>query len=114
MRYDRVAVTVRERRPIEAVDLGFAFAKRYYAPLVLATCLGAIPVAVACYLLLTRYHVAWALAALAWMKPLFERLPLIVASRLLFGDTAGLARQWYRREFWRSLPADLLLRRPAP
>lgn len=114
MRYDRVAVAVRERRPIEAVDLGFAFAKRHYASLVLASCLGVIPVAIACYLVLARYHVAWALAALAWMKPLFERLPLIVASRLLFGDTAGLARQWYRREFWRSLPGDLSLRRPSP
>ena len=75
---------VRPRLNWEAVDLGFAMGRRWWPRLVLAWTLAALPALVAAALLLPG-HPWWALALVWWGKPLYERGPLHVLSRALFG-----------------------------
>lgn len=115
MDLERVAVALRPRRSWEAVDLGMRFALRL-GPALWLPWLG---------LLLAIHALVWlalhglpglAFLVLWWLKPLYDRLPLLVASRALFGSTPSLgatARE-LPRTLARGLLADLLWRRLDP
>ena len=117
MKLEAVRVELRPRSPWEAVELGMALVRRdaraIWRPWALAT----LPV----FALLNA--AAWAidalwLAALAmwWLLPLFDRIPLFVLSRAVFGDTPStrqtLAAQ--RHWGWRAMAGRLTWRRFSP
>lgn len=89
MDLSRISAEPRLRSGWDAIDLGFVMARCWYRQLFLVW---AIPVAV-CYLLLTLlpfetafipFLITW------WLKPLWDRLPLMMGSRLLFGEPVGV------------------------
>jgi hypothetical protein len=117
MRIEQLTVELRPRSPWEAVELGMALVRRHAAaiwvPWLLAS--GAV---FALANLAGWWLEALPLAALLmwWLKPVFDRIPLFVVSRAVFGDTptpaATLAAQ--RHWGWRPMLHYLTWRRLGP
>lgn len=117
MQLDRAQVVLRPRTSWEAMELGTALMRAHARPLWRAWFIASVP-------LLVLLNVAgWAidqtmLAALAmwWLKPLFDRLPLFVLSRAVFGAVPTLRETLAApRTFgWRSLLRDLTWARLSP
>lgn len=109
-----VTAVIRPRTPYEAIDLGVAMALDAGRRLWLPWFLGTLPVFL--LLNLAAYHMdaVWlALPATWWLMPMFDRIPLFVLSRRLFGETPSL---WETLKslpmLWlRALPGALILDR---
>lgn len=117
MRLDDLSVELRPRTPWEAVELGTALVRRHaraiWGPWLALT----LPVFVVFNVLAWWLDKLW-LAALVmwWLKPVFDRLPLYVISRAVFGpaptprETLEAARRWGMR----AMPGYLGWRRLSP
>ncbi|WP_271411004.1 DUF4129 domain-containing protein [Pseudomonas sp. Q1-7] len=112
MRLTDASVAIRPRSAWEAMDLGVLLARRHAGLLMTSWALVTLPV----YALLTL--VCWNYPGLAvflfWLlKPAYERLPLYILSRALFGDTPTLreALRAYPRLLKPQLLASLTWRR---
>ncbi|MFC3606314.1 DUF4129 domain-containing protein [Stutzerimonas tarimensis] len=104
---------VRPRSAWEALDLGTLLARRHLPQLMAAWALLTVPLFLLLSLLCWR-HPGLALVLFWWLKPLYERLPLYILSRALFGATpstqqalrafpAQLRHQWLASLTWRRL-----------
>lgn len=115
MDLERIAVVLRPRRPWEAVDLGFALVRAWWRPVYAAWLATVLPIWVLVSLALYRYP-GWAVFLLWWLRPLFDRVPLFVLSRALFGapPTTGATLRQLPRLWGRQLPGALLARRLDP
>jgi hypothetical protein len=115
MDYERISIAIRERGDAEAIDVGFALARRHFGALVLATAAAAIPLAAACRTLLADWP-GLALALFWWLQPVCERLPLLLASRLFLGESPSAlgATAGRRSALLRHLAGDLTWRRLSP
>lgn len=91
MQLDRVAVELRSRAPWEAVDLGTAMLRAWWRPLYGAWFVVLLPVALALHLLFAG-DAFWAMLALWWLKPLFDRVLLSVLAPAVFGEPPGVKR----------------------
>lgn len=89
MRLTDASVAIRPRTPWEALDLGVLLARRHAGLLMASWALVSLPIFALLCLLLWDYP-GWAIFAFWWLKPAYERLPLHVLSRALFGDTPSL------------------------
>lgn len=87
MRIEDVTVALRPRSSWEAVELGTALVRRHARAIWRPWFAVTLPAFVALNVLFAVLGVP-ALAALAmwWLKPLFDRLPLFVLSRAVFGE----------------------------
>jgi hypothetical protein len=115
-----MAAAIRPRGPAESFDLGFRMVRQWWRPVYSAWLLAVLPV----YALVTAAGLMlrprWTLLCLWWLRPLFDRVPLYVLSRCLFGappswrqtlrSLPGLWRPqlvgaltWRRLDPWRSL-----------
>ncbi|MUV13259.1 DUF4129 domain-containing protein [Noviluteimonas gilva] len=110
MRIDQISVELRPRSSWEAVELGTALvrthARAIWIPYVLLT----LPVFVAlCAVLLWLDQLQWVGIAYWWLKPIFDRVPLFVVSRAVFGavpsvrETLAAQRTWGWRWMWHYL-----------
>ncbi|MBM7061701.1 DUF4129 domain-containing protein [Pseudomonas sp. UL073] len=98
MRLTDASVAIRPRSAWEAMDLGVLLARRHAGLLMASWALVSLPVFALLSLLLWRYP-SWALLLFWLLKPAFERLPLHILSRALFGDVPTLRealRAWPR------------------
>lgn len=111
MRLNDASMAIRPRTAWEALDLGILLARRHIALLMLSWALVTLPV-FALFSLLFWQHPTLSLVLFWWFKPLYERLPLIILSRALFGDTPTLHQsisalpqllrpQWFSSVTWR-------------
>ena len=89
MRLIDASVAIRPRSAWEAMDLGVLLARRHAGLLMASWALLTLPLFALLSLLLWQYP-AWALLLFWWLKPAYERLPLYILSRSLFGDTPSL------------------------
>ena len=89
MDLDRIQVDARIRTGWQALDLGFLMAQAWFRPLCLAGLLAQLPLALVLFAVFRQTPLV-ALAILWWLKPFWERLPLFIASRELFGESAGI------------------------
>ncbi|HZP66062.1 MAG TPA: DUF4129 domain-containing protein [Rudaea sp.] len=116
MQLDGLTIALRTRSPWEATDLGVALARRHAARIYAAWFAVTAPV----FVLLNAggwFLQPW-MAAIAfwWLKPAFDRIPLYVVSRAVFGpapslrETLAAQRTWG----WRGLAPWLLWRRFHP
>ena len=114
MRLDQPRVELRPRSPWEAMELGTALVRTHARAIWLPWLLVTVPV----FVLLNAIGwftdlLPWAALAMWWLKPVFDRIPLFVLSRSLFGDapsvreTLAAQRHWA----WRAMPAYLTWRR---
>jgi len=89
MRLTDASVAIRPRSPWEALDLGVLLARRHAGLLMASWALVTVPIfALLCLLLWDSP--GWAIFAFWWLKPAYERLPLYILARTLFGDTPSL------------------------
>lgn len=89
MRLTDASVAIRPRTPWEAMDLGVLMAGRHRSLLMASWAVVTLPIfAVLCGLL--WQYPSWAIFIFWWLKPAYERLPLYILSRSLFGDTPTL------------------------
>ncbi|MGV8932919.1 MAG: DUF4129 domain-containing protein [Luteimonas sp.] len=114
MQLESLRVELRPRSPWEAVELGAALVRHNAAAIWKPWLLLTLPVFVlvdVAALALDRIWLAWLL--MWWLKPLFDRIPLFVVSRAVFGDTPTtwqtLAAQ--RSWGWRAMRQHLTWRR---
>ncbi|MES2821558.1 MAG: DUF4129 domain-containing protein [Pseudomonadota bacterium] len=89
MRLTDASVAIRPRTAWEAMDLGVLLARRHAGLLMASWALLTLPLFALLSLLLWDYP-SWAVLIFWWLKPLYERLPLFILSRALFGDTPSL------------------------
>ncbi|MCP1497620.1 hypothetical protein J2Y86_002327 [Pseudomonas migulae] len=98
MRLSDATVVIRPRTTWEAMDLGVLLSQRHRRLLMTSWAIVTLPVFALLTLLL------WDSPSLAafifwWLKPAFERLPLYILSKAMFGETPTLKqalRQWPR------------------
>lgn len=114
MRLDRLTVNLRERSSWEAMELGMALVRRHAAAIWKPWLWFTLPVFVLLNLLAWAIDAMWLAGLLLWwLKPVFDRIPLFVVSRGVFGDvptlrqTLGAARDWG----WRAMLPHLTWRR---
>lgn len=85
MDLNNISVVARERTPWEALDLGFLMARRWYRPLVLGWM---IPCSIIFIVFTMLFQDSlWIGISIAWwLKPVWDRVPLYLGSRALFGE----------------------------
>lgn len=89
MQLDKLQAVLRQRTSFEAFDLGVAMVRRWRGPVYKAW----FPVVLPSYALiwaLLHNHPFWAFLLLWLLIPLWDRVPLFVISRALFGDEQRL------------------------
>ncbi len=98
MDLDRLQIRLRRRTTWEAIDLGFAMARRWFMPLWLLWLSTAVPVALISFLLFN--DTLWLVGlCLWWFKPLFEPTLMFWLSRAVFSETLSVKlvmKQWWR------------------
>ncbi|MES9877669.1 MAG: DUF4129 domain-containing protein [Candidatus Sedimenticola sp. 1PA] len=98
MEIGKLQMDLRRRGHWEAIDLGFALARRWFMPLWSLWMMTALPVGL--LLLLVSGGEIWLLLLLLWwFKPLYEPPLLFWMSRAVFGEKLTgkeVARQWWR------------------
>lgn len=114
MRLDQPRVELRPRSPWEAMELGTALVRTHARAIWLPWLLATVPVFVALNAIgWAAGMVPWMALAMWWLKPVFDRIPLFVLSRSLFGEappigeTLAAQRHWA----WRAMPGYLTWRR---
>ncbi len=112
MKLEAISAEIRPRSAWEAVDLGWALARRHYARILRFWLVAVVPIwALILGFLHDRLFLAMVL--IWWLKPIYERVPLFVLSRSLFGNPPGgrdLLRNWPRLMLGQ-LPQTLIIRR---
>lgn len=112
MELEKLTAVIRPRSDWEAVDLGWALARRHYGLIQRFWLLSVVPIWA---LILGVFHnrLDVALVLIWWLKPIYERVPLYVLSRSLFGEPPR-TREFLKASFrllFRGLLLDLLIRR---
>ncbi|WP_444895789.1 DUF4129 domain-containing protein [Microbulbifer sp. SSSA005] len=89
MQIKNLAVRARLRSPWESVDLGIALARKYWWQLFIVYLLPAAPLFALCYWLFPESPTL-SILFIWWLKPVFDRLPLFMISRALFGSPVSI------------------------
>ena len=117
MRIDDLTVALRPRTAWEAVELGTALVRRHAAAVWTPWLLLSLPTLLLLNALCWLVDAVWLAGILMWwLKPVFDRIPLYVLSRAVFGHVPSV-RETVRaqRSFgWRWMPAYLSWRRLGP
>lgn len=101
MQLDRLAIALRPRSAWESVDLGVGMLREWWRPMYASFAAVYVPVAAACLWAGWSAGKPWlALALLWWLKPLFDRVALHVASRAVFGDVLGVRATLAQARAW--------------
>ena len=117
MRLEHMSVVLRERTPWEAMDLGMALARRHAAAAWMPWLVLSLPMLALTNLLAWGLDRLWLAPLLMWwLLPWFERAPLYVLSRAVFGQVPALGEVLRAPSLWRpgSVIAWLTLRRLHP
>ncbi|HMB56287.1 MAG TPA: DUF4129 domain-containing protein [Arenimonas sp.] len=117
MRIDSVRIALRPRMPWEAIDLGLSLVRQHAGAIWGPWLLVSLPVLLVLNALAWWIDTPWlALVLMWWLKPVFDRVPLYVLSRAVFGPAPGW-RETLRAQAnwgWRALWPTLLWRRLDP
>lgn len=98
MQLSDASVVIRPRTAWEAMDLGVLMTREHRRLLMGSWALVTLPVFALLTALLWQYP-STAIFLFWWLKPAFDRLPLYILSKALFGETPSLkeaVRQWPR------------------
>ena len=85
MRPENLQITLRERGSYEAIDMGFALIRTYWRPIFLSWFTIVAPLYFIVWFLF-RNNIGWAIFFVWWLKPLWDRVPHFVLSRMIFGE----------------------------
>ncbi|BDS05650.1 hypothetical protein NT6N_06900 [Oceaniferula spumae] len=84
MKLEEVTAEIRPRAPWESIDLGCSLARKHIGDIWKAWALTVFPLWLLLALLL-RNHPFLLILCIWWLKPIYDRVPLMVVSRALFG-----------------------------
>lgn len=102
MQLDRITIALRPRSPREAMDLGTKLLRANARAVWGAWFIVTAPVFVLLNIAFGLLGKPWlALLAMWWLKPAFDRLPLYVFSRALFGESPGWRATLSGQRAWR-------------
>lgn len=113
MNLSKICIDPRLRNGWQAIDLGTVLALRWYKALFISWMIPSLIVFVALTVIFYRYN--WIAALVVWwLKPLWDRLPLALASRALFSEPLHVKaslrqcfsifkRDWFSWLTWRRL-----------
>ena len=105
MRLDLISIALRQRNAWEAMDLGIALVRRHARAIWRPWFVLTLPFFVAFNLACWWLDVLWLAPILMWwLKPLFDRVPLYVLSRAVFGSVPGARDVLRARELWTLRP----------
>ncbi len=107
MQIEQISIALRARSAYEAMDLGFALVRQHASAIWLPWFCLTLPIFLACFgLAYVLDIVAFAPLFFWWLKPIFDRVPLFVLSRAVFGP----APDWRTslREQRRFAPRELI------
>jgi len=90
MRLEEVSAVIRPREQWEAVDLGFAMTRRLFPRILAAWSLTVVPLWLLLLGLSWFIPFGWSILLIWWLKPIYDRVPLFIISRSLFGATPTL------------------------
>ena len=90
MELEKLSVRLRPRGGWEALDLGFQMARSWWRPVWGVWCAVYLPAAVVLYAVFWG-NPGYAIVALWWLKPVFDRFVLHVVSRAVFGTPPTVA-----------------------
>jgi len=76
---------VRPRQSWEAIDLGFMLVQKWWGKIALSWLVLTLPIFILINILLVDHHIL-AIIAFWWLMPIFDRIPLHIISRALFGE----------------------------
>ena len=115
MRLTDASVAIRPRSAWEAIDLGVLLARRHAGLLMASWAIVTLPLFAVLTALFWQYPTVVGIL-LWWLKPAWERLPLHILSRSLFGDVPTLkeALEAFPRLLKPQLLASLTWRRLSP
>ncbi len=85
MKIEHIQVSLRERNPWQAIDLGFNISRHYSAMLYKSYLLGLLMFGVPIVIILHNYP-SWAGLLIWYIKPLFEVGPQVLLSQKIFGE----------------------------
>jgi len=89
MNLDKLQVNACIRSGWQALDLGFLMARAWLRPLFIASLMPMLPLTVLLMVIFID-NPFWTVLVLWWLKPFWERLPLFIASRMLFDEAPGI------------------------
>ncbi|MBT8036013.1 MAG: DUF4129 domain-containing protein [Verrucomicrobiae bacterium] len=89
MKLEDVTAEVRPRVPWESIDLGCALARRHMGSIMKAWALTIFPLWVLLAVVL-RNHPVWFIVCTWWLKPVYDRVPMLIVSRALFGEVPSM------------------------
>lgn len=106
MELDKLEISLRRRTSWEAIDLGFALARRWFIPLWLLWITVAVPLSIGFFLFF--HDQFWLLMLIIWwFKPLYEPPLIFWLSRAVFGES--LPVKTVLRQWWSVVRPQLLL-----
>ncbi|UXI68032.1 DUF4129 domain-containing protein [Tahibacter amnicola] len=117
MQLEELTIAVRRRAPWEAADLGIALVRHHARAIWVSWIIATLPVALAFMAVGALLDQMWIASVLLWwFKPAFDRVPLFVLSRAVFGETPSLRQtlESARRWGWSGIWPWLLWRRLNP
>ncbi len=88
MNLDKLQVNACLRSGWQAIDLGFLMARAWWRQIYIASLLPLLPLTLVLLLVFSQSPL-WSLLFIWWLKPFWERLPLYIASRMLFDEEPG-------------------------
>ncbi len=89
MRLTDASVAIQPRTPWEAIDLGVLLARKHRGLLIASWAMVTLPIFALLSLLLWDYPKI-AIVVFWWLKPVYERLPLLILSQALFDPAPSL------------------------
>lgn len=89
MNLDKLQINACIRSGWQALDLGLLMARAWWRILFVASLMPMLPLMIVLLAVFWQSPL-WALFVLWWLKPFWERLPLFIASRVLFGEQPGV------------------------
>ena len=100
MDISQLIINPRHRSSWSAIDLGFLLARKNYLPLIFSWMLVSFPLFIASQFLPTEY-LAISVGIIWWLKPFWDRGPLLIISQLIFAEKMS------SKEFLRAYPSLL-------
>ncbi len=86
MKLEDLTLQVRPRTPWEAMDLAVRLVMTHWRVLAASWMVTVFPLFIIINLVLLNEHPIWAFAVVWFLKPLYDRIPLFVLSRLIFSQ----------------------------
>ena len=100
MQLEKMTARIRPRKPNESMDLGIMLVQKWWGKIAFNWLVVTLPVFIVINYLLHEHYI-WSIIVFWWLLPIFDRIPLHIISRTLFGEVES------NKSIFKSLPGIL-------